>query len=85
MSSPAQNDYTALTLLGTVTARAVASVDPTHSTPDNDAIVVDVQGIEDDEDLVDYNEVEVEEEAAREREVKPKALREQLAATGFGM
>ncbi len=83
MSSSAQADYAALTVLGTVTARAVASVDPTHSTPDNDAIVVDAEGVEDVEDLVDYNEVE--EEAACEHEAKRKALREQIAATGLVM
>jgi hypothetical protein len=73
--------YPALSVLGVVPARAVTSVDPTHSTPDNDAIVVDTEGIEDDEDLIDYNE-ELEEEAAREREAKGKCVQNRRNRAG---
>jgi hypothetical protein len=85
MTSSTPADYTALTVLGVVPARAATSVDATQSTRNNDTIVVDTEGIEDDEELIEYNELVVDEEAACEREAKRKSLRKQIAATGLGM
>jgi hypothetical protein len=82
-STPA--DYTALTVLGTVTPRVTTTVDTTQSAADNDIIVDQPEIADDGEDLVDYNEDEEETLCAHEREAKRKSLREQIAATGQGM
>ncbi len=83
MTSSTPADYTALTVLGTVTPRAVTIVDTTQSAADDDITVDQPEVAEDGEELIDYNEIE--EEQAREREAKRESLREQIAATGQGM